>query len=215
MHITTQHVRQFLQRVAEIIHDHRDELTHLDVPIGDADHGMNLDRGFSTVAQTMIDHPADDIGTLLRSAGMTLISTVGGTSGPLYGTAFIRAATLLANRQSIDMNLLVEALVVALDGIRMRGKSDVGEKTMIDAIAPGVAVLVAARDRGDLSRHTFHEALDAVEAGMKATIPMLATKGRAAYLGERSIGHQDPGATSAFYLAQVLVETLESIPDHE
>jgi dihydroxyacetone kinase-like protein len=211
MQMTPEQTIRFLDRVAARVREHRDELTQLDSPIGDADHGINLDRGFTAVLGKLHTVADKDIGTILKTAGMTLISTVGGASGPLYGTAFMRAATVLADRYSADESQFVAALEAAFEGIKARGKAQSGEKTMVDAIGPGVEVLKQAQDSDEPFLHTFHRAVDAVEAGMKATIPMLATKGRASYLGERSINHQDPGATSAFYIAQALLEVLEEI----
>lgn len=211
MHITVEHVIRFLEGVASRIKEHRDELTHLDSAIGDADHGANLDRGFSAVLTKLPTVADKDIGTILKTAGMTLVSTVGGASGPLYGTAFIRAGMALADRFELTMGDVVAALEAALEGIQARGKAQRGEKTMVDAIAPGIEALKAANANGDDPTTALRKGLAATEEGMKATIPMLATKGRASYLGERSIGHQDPGATSSYYIAQVLVETIESI----
>jgi dihydroxyacetone kinase-like protein len=211
MQITAEHVIRFLEGVAARIKKHRDELTQLDSPIGDADHGVNLDRGFTAVLGKLPTVADKDVGTILKTTGMTLVSTVGGASGPLYGTAFIRAGTALADRYEITEAEVVVALEAALEGIMARGKSRRGEKTMVDAIAPGVDVLKEAQASGEDFRSALRRAVAATEAGMKATIPMLATKGRASYLGERSIGHQDPGATSSFYIAQVLLETIERI----
>ncbi len=211
MQITAELVIRFIEGVAERIKEHRDELTQLDSAIGDADHGINLDRGFTAVLGKLSTVADKDIGTILKTTGMTLVSTVGGASGPLYGTAFMRAGMALADRYELTEAEVVAALEAALEGIMARGKAQRGEKTMVDAIAPGIDVLKEAQASGDDFRYALRRSVAAVEAGMKATIPMLATKGRASYLGERSIGHQDPGATSAFYIAQVLLETIESI----
>src|SRR5690349_19636156 len=213
MQITAEHVIRFLEGVAARIKEHRDELTQLDSPIGDADHGINLDRGFSTVLEKLPSVADKDIGAILKTVGMTLVSTVGGASGPLYGTAFIRAGMALADRYELTPAEVVAALEAALEGIMARGKAQRGEKTMVDAIGPGIDVLKEAQASNEDFIAAMRRSLAAVEAGMKATIPMLATKGRASYLGERSIGHQDPGATSAFYIAQVLFETIEGIQE--
>jgi phosphoenolpyruvate---glycerone phosphotransferase subunit DhaL len=211
MQITAEHVIRFIERVAERIKEHREELTRLDSAIGDADHGINLDRGFTAVLGKLPTVADKDIGTILKTAGMTLVSTVGGASGPLYGTAFMRAGMALADRYELTAAEVVAALEAALEGIMARGKAQRGEKTMVDAIAPGIDVLKEAQASGEDFLVALRRSVSAVEAGMKATIPMLATKGRASYLGERSIGHQDPGATSAYYIAQVLLETIEGI----
>ncbi len=211
MQITPEHTIRFLELVATRIKQQRDELTQLDSPIGDADHGINLDRGFTAVMSKLPTVADKDIGTILKTTGMTLISTVGGASGPLYGTAFMRAATVLSERYEATGSQMITALDAALEGIKARGKAQPGEKTMIDAIAPGIAVLKEAQNGDEPAHDLFRRALAAVEEGMRATIPMQATKGRASYLGERSIGHQDPGATSAYYIAQSLLTLIEEI----
>jgi len=211
MQITAEHVTRFLEGVAARIKEHRDELTQLDSPIGDADHGINLDRGFTAVLGKLPTVADKDIGTILKTTGMTLVSTVGGASGPLYGTAFIRAGMALADRYELTEGEVVAALEAALEGIIARGKANRGDKTMVDAIGPGIDALKEAQANGEDFPNAMRRAVAAVEAGMRATIPMLALKGRASYLGERSIGHQDPGATSAYYIAQVMLETIESI----
>lgn len=211
MQITAEHVTRFLEGVAARIKEHRDELTQLDSPIGDADHGINLDRGFTAVLGKLPTVADKDIGTILKTTGMTLVSTVGGASGPLYGTAFIRAGMALADRYELTEGEVVAALEAALEGIIARGKANRGDKTMVDAIGPGIDALKEAQASGEDFPTAMRRAVAAVEAGMRATIPMLALKGRASYLGERSIGHQDPGATSAYYIAQVMLETIESI----
>ena len=213
MRITAEHVIKFIEGVAARIKEHRDELVQLDQPIGDSDHGVNMDRGFTTVLDKLPTVADKDIGTILKTVGMTLVSTVGGASGPLYGTAFIRAGKALADRYELAPAEVVAALEAALEGIQARGKAHRGEKTMIDAIAPGIDVLKEAQASGEDFHAAMRRSVAAVEAGMKATIPMLATKGRASYLGQRSIGHQDPGATSAFYMAQVMLETIEGIQE--
>jgi phosphoenolpyruvate---glycerone phosphotransferase subunit DhaL len=211
MQITAEHVIRFLEGVAARIKEHRDELTQLDSPIGDADHGINLDRGFTAVLGKLPTVADKDIGTILKTTGMTLVSTVGGASGPLYGTAFIRAGMALADRYELTEGEIVAALEAALEGIIARGKANRGDKTMVDAIGPGIDALKEAQASGEDFPTAMRRAVAAVEAGMRATIPMLALKGRASYLGERSIGHQDPGATSAYYIAQVMLETIEGI----
>ena len=213
MRISAEYVIRFIEGVGAQIKLHRDELTALDSAIGDADHGTNMDRGFTTVLEKLPTVADKDIGTILKTVGMTLVSTVGGASGPLYGTAFIRAGMAMADRYELTPAEVVVALEAALEGIMSRGKAHRGEKTMLDALGPGIDVLKEAQSNGEDFTAAMRRSVAAVEAGMKATIPMLATKGRASYLGERSIGHQDPGATSVFYIAQVLLETIESIQE--
>ncbi|MDQ5850831.1 MAG: dihydroxyacetone kinase subunit DhaL [Chloroflexota bacterium] len=209
MVITPRQIIRFLERVNEEVAAHRDELTRLDSAIGDADHGTNLHRGFTAVVEKLPAVADRDAGTILKTAGMTLVSTVGGASGPLYGTAFIRAGIVLAGRYELSDADLVAAGEAALEGIQARGRAQRGEKTMVDAIAPAVDALKAATTNGDGLLAAMRAAASAAEAGMQSTIPMLATKGRASYLGERSIGHQDPGATSAYLMVRVLLEVLE------
>ncbi len=213
MRITAEHVIRFIEGVAASIKEHRDELVQLDSAIGDADHGINMDRGFTMVLEKLPTVADKDIGTILKTVGMTLVSTVGGASGPLYGTAFIRAGMALADRYELTPAEVVAALEAALEGIMARGKAQRGEKTMVDAIGPGIDVLKESQASGEEFVSAMRRAVAAVEAGMKATIPMLATKGRASYLGQRSIGHQDPGATSSFYIAQVMLEIIEGIQE--
>jgi phosphoenolpyruvate---glycerone phosphotransferase subunit DhaL len=213
MRITAEHVIRFVEGVAARIKENRDYLVQLDSAIGDADHGINMDRGFTTVLEKLPTVADKDIGTILKTVGMTLVSTVGGASGPLYGTAFIRAGMALADRYELSGAEVVAALEAALEGIQARGKAQRGEKTMVDAIGPGIDVLKEAQASGEDFTSALRRAVAATEAGMKATIPMLATKGRASYLGQRSVGHQDPGATTSFYMAQVLLEVIEGIQE--
>jgi phosphoenolpyruvate---glycerone phosphotransferase subunit DhaL len=213
MRITAEHVIRFVEGVAARIKENRDYLVQLDSAIGDADHGINMDRGFTTVLEKLPTVADKDIGTILKTVGMTLVSTVGGASGPLYGTAFIRAGMALADRYELSGAEVVAALEAALEGIQARGKAQRGEKTMVDAIGPGIDVLKEAQASGEDFTSALRRAVAATEAGMKATIPMLATKGRASYLGQRSVGHQDPGATSSFFMAQVLLEVIEGIQE--
>lgn len=208
MNLTREHVVRFIEGVAATMKAQRAYLTELDSAIGDADHGINLDRGFSAVLAKLPTFQEEDIATILKTTGMTLVSTVGGASGPLYGTAFLRAAAALTDKQDINGPDLVAALQAALEGIQARGRATRGEKTMIDAIAPGIEALQAALVRGDDLVAAVTAMTAAVEDGMRATIPMQATKGRASYLGERSIGHQDPGATSAYLMATVMRDVL-------
>jgi dihydroxyacetone kinase-like protein len=215
MRITAEHVIQFLEGVAARIKEQRAYLTELDSPIGDADHGINMDRGFSAVVAKLPTVADKDIGTIFKTTGMTLVSTVGGASGPLYGTAFLRAGMALADRYELSEDDVVVALEAALEGIMTRGKAQRGEKTMLDAIGPGVDALKAARTRGADMVTAMRESVVAAEAGMQATIPMLATKGRASYLVQRSVGHQDPGATSAHLIATVLLEIIEKATSNE
>lgn len=209
MRINNQDVIKFLEKAASKIKENKEFLTKLDSAIGDGDHGINMDRGFSKIISTLDSLKDRDIGTILRTCSMTLISTVGGASGPLYGTAFLYASKLLNGKYEIDMNELLQVLKSALDGIKMRGKATEGEKTMIDAIAPALRAFEEKLKSGALPVEIMEAAVNAAKEGVKNTIPMKATKGRASYLGDRSIGHQDPGATSSYLIFEAMLETLK------
>jgi dihydroxyacetone kinase-like protein len=213
-------IEAWLRATAVRIHEQAPALTALDQAIGDGDHGINLDRGFSAVVKALDARPEPDPDTsdaaasveLVRLVGRTLISTVGGASGPLFGTGFLRAsaavAALPAEPPPSDGLTFVTALEAAATGIGALGKATTGEKTMLDALVPAATAARAALDGGASTGNVVAAARDAAQAGAAATIPMLATKGRASYLGERSIGHQDPGATSAALLLDVLAGVL-------
>ena len=193
-------VLSWLRRSAEELRAEREYLTELDAAIGDGDHGINMDRGFTAVLEKLPSVSEADIGTILKTVGTTLVSTVGGASGPLYGTAFLRAGTALAGKQELQASDIADGLEAALEGIKARGHAQIGEKTMVDALSPAVEAYKAASDLGKSVQDALVAAADAAEVGMKGTIPLVATKGRASYLGERSSGHQDPGATSVTLL---------------
>jgi phosphoenolpyruvate---glycerone phosphotransferase subunit DhaL len=205
----------WLRAAAGRIHEQAPALTMLDQAIGDGDHGINMDRGFKAIVAMLDARPPADASVagataaadLLRATGKTLISTVGGASGPLYGTAFLRAAAAVGGLDAPSAaGAFVAALEGAATGIGTLGKATTGEKTMLDAIVPAAAAARAALDAGADVAAVAAAAADAAATGAEATIPLLATKGRASYLGERSIGHQDPGATSAALLLRVLAE---------
>ncbi len=204
MPVTTQQVIAWLQRSAATLKEHRDYLTQLDSPIGDADHGINMDRGFTAVVEKLPGVADKDAGTILKTVGTTLVSTVGGASGPLYGTAFLRAGMALAGKFELQDADVLAALEAALEGMKARGKAHPGEKTMVDAWQPAIEACKMGLARGEPLKAALEQAIQAAEAGVKATIPMLATKGRASYLGERSIGHQDPGATSSWLFLRAM-----------
>lgn len=198
-------VLAWLRRSAQALHEQREYLTQLDAAIGDGDHGINMDRGFTAVVDKLPAVAETDVGTILKTVGMTLVSTVGGASGPLYGTAFLRAGTALAGKQELQPADVVAGLDAALEGIMARGRSQRGEKTMVDALAPAVEACRAAVAAGQPLAEALRAASEAADQGMLATTPLVATKGRASYLGERSAGHQDPGATStALFLRAML-----------
>jgi dihydroxyacetone kinase-like protein len=205
----------WLRLSAERIHEQATALTALDRPIGDGDHGINMDRGFAAIVATLDEteapvaealNEAEASATLLRTAGKRLISTVGGASGPLYGTAFLRAAGAISAGNGRPAETIVAALEAAAGGVASLGKASPGEKTMLDALVPAAQAARAAADSGADLAAVAAAARDAAEAGAVGTIPMLATKGRASYLGERSVGHQDPGATSSALLLRALAD---------
>ncbi len=206
MPVSTAQVLEFLHRAADVLQENKEYLTDLDSAIGDADHGINMDRGFQTILKKLPSVEDKDAGTILKTAGMALVSSVGGAGGPLYGTAFMQAGMTLAGKYELTAADLAAALDAALSGVMMRGKSKPGEKTMIDAIQPAVTAMRKALENGAGTLEALEQATAAAEKGMKDTIPMLAMKGRASYLGERSIGHQDPGATSSYILIRIMAE---------
>jgi dihydroxyacetone kinase-like protein len=189
-------VRRWFEEAAASVREQRDYLTQLDAAIGDADHGTNMERGFTAVVEKLATAEASTPGKLLTTAGSTLVSTVGGASGPLWGTALRRAGRTLGDADSFDGAELAAALEAALEGVVELGAAREGDKTMVDALAPAVRALREQIDHGAPLDAAIGTARSAAEDGMRATVPLQASKGRASYLGERSIGHQDPGATS-------------------
>jgi len=198
-------VRSWLAASAVAIREQRDYLTQLDAAIGDADHGANMDRGFTAVVVRLDGEASSEPpGKLLLTAGSTLVSTVGGASGPLWGTALRRAGRVLGEAEAFGPEELVAALDAALAGVVDLGAASEGEKTMVDALAPAVRVLRERVETGAGLADALAAAREAGEEGMRATVPLQARKGRASYLGERSIGHQDPGATSTALILAAL-----------
>lgn len=206
--MTNEDTLRWLERVADVLQENAAYLTQLDSAIGDADHGTNMARGFKAVRDKFPTMASMDMAAQLKTVGTTLVSTVGGASGPLYGTAFLRAGTAITGKQELvgaDVVAMIEAF---LGGIVARGKAQLNEKTMVDALTPAVSAAKQALNEGATLKEITTGATQAAEEGMKATIPMLATKGRASYLGERSIGHQDPGATSSWLILRSLSEVV-------
>jgi phosphoenolpyruvate---glycerone phosphotransferase subunit DhaL len=201
-------VKRWVETAAATLHEQRDYLTQLDAAIGDADHGTNMDRGFTAVVAKLdgLDAPP---GKLLTAVGSTLVSTVGGASGPLWGTAFRRAGKALGDAPDFGPHALADALAAALAGVVELGAAQEGDKTMVDALAPAVRALQSELDSGGDLASAVAAARAAGEEGMRATTPLQALKGRASYLGERSIGHQDPGATSTALILAALEQSLE------
>jgi phosphoenolpyruvate---glycerone phosphotransferase subunit DhaL len=195
--ITSSAVRDWIRAYAAEIAEHRAELVKLDTAIGDGDHGTNMDRGMRKAVEKMDGTEGEDIGALLKAVGMALVSSVGGAAGPLYGTLFLQMGTASAGREELDLAGWTAALETGVKGVQARGKAEPGDKTMVDALLPAVEAMRAAADDGSGLADALRRSADAAEEGVQATIPLEARRGRASYLGPRSVGHQDPGATSA------------------
>lgn len=211
MGLGTDWATDWVKNSAAVIAEHRVELITLDREIGDGDHGENLDRGFSAVLPKLDDLPADAVpGDVLKLVATTLISTVGGAAGPLYGTAYLKAAVAAGKAGELDGETLVAVLTAARDGIVLRGKAEVGDKTMIDAWTPAVDAAAEALAQGKTVVEILDAAAVAAERGAQNTEPLIARKGRASYLGERAIGHRDPGAQSTALLLRSAADTAKS-----
>ena len=212
MAVDCEAVRAWLRGWAAAVAAEKDRLTELDSAIGDADHGANMDRGLQAVAARLPAAEVQDVGAVLKGAAMTLLSTVGGASGPLYGTLLLQMGAAAAGKPELSPPELAAALRAGVDGLMRRGKARVGEKTMIDCLEPASAALEQALAGGAPLAEALRRAERAGHQGMLDTIPLVATKGRASYLGERSRDHQDPGATSAHLLLRAAVEALGAGP---
>jgi dihydroxyacetone kinase-like protein len=200
-------VRAFAAAIAE----NKEYLTELDSAIGDADHGINMNRGFQAVLAKLeggAQGVQADVGALLKTVGMTLVSTVGGASGPLYGTLFLQMGSSAAGKPELSEEDWAAALAAGVAGVQRRGKAELGDKTMIDALVPAVEALRSSLAGGATAGEALHRSTEAAHDGMTATIPLVARKGRASYLGERSANHQDPGATSSWLLLRTAEEQL-------
>ncbi|VDN46783.1 dihydroxyacetone kinase, C-terminal domain [Petrocella atlantisensis] len=198
-------VSSFISAINDSITSNKVFLTDLDGVIGDADHGINMTRGFNAVVLKVSEEDSD-VGATLKKVGMTLISTVGGASGPLYGTAFMKAGGEAAGMTTLDGETISKMWLAALEGIKARGKATLGEKTMIDAIEPAMEAFNKAMGEGATIEEGLDKAIEAAEVGIEYTKTIRATKGRASYLGDRSIGHQDPGATSFTIILKTIAE---------
>ncbi len=207
MTISRDAILDWLKAFAATINENAAYLTQLDSDIGDGDHGANMNRGMQAVLTTLPGIADKDIGSIFKTVGMKLVSTVGGASGPLYGTMFMQMGNATAGKMELTLDDWVAAMQAGYDGVVMRGKAQPGDKTMIDALAPGLNALKVERDNGASIPSALNASASAAQQGMTATIPLVARKGRASYLGERSAGHQDPGATSSCYLLETAAET--------
>jgi len=202
--IDRDHTIAWMRRFAGDMAEHRQELVRLDTAIGDGDHGTNMNRGMQKALEKLDAAQPADPGAVLKTVAMALVSSVGGAAGPLYGTLLLQMGTAMAGTADVDQAAFAAAWRKGLDGVKARGKADVGDKTMVDALTPAIDALEQAPD---LSAG-LSAAVAAAEQGMNATTPLVARKGRASYLGDRSAGHQDPGATSTYYLFTSAAETL-------
>lgn len=203
---TASDVIKILQQMAAIMEQNKEFLTDLDAAIGDSDHGINMNRGFQAVLSKLPAVADKDVGAIMKTVGMGLLSTVGGASGPLYGTAFIKASIKSAGKFEITAEDFFGMLKDAIDGIQMRGKAVRGEKTMLDAMIPAYEAMTKAYAQAPDAKAALMAGVKAAEDGIEYSKTIIATKGRASYLGERSLGHQDPGATSFTLLLKVIAE---------
>lgn len=210
MTITRDKLIAWLEKLSVVMRDKRDFLTELDAAIGDADHGINMDRGFGKVLEKLPSVKEKDLGTILKTVGMTLMSSVGGASGPLYGTFYMKAGMTLAGKEEIDAPDLVAFLKAGVEGILQRGRPERSDKTLYDVWAPVLDTVEAAVDNGASVKDAVAKAVGTAEKGVQDTIPLQARKGRASYLGERSIGHRDPGAMSSCLMIRALHEILDT-----
>lgn len=211
--ITQTQITDWLISIAQIMKDNKEYLTELDSAIGDADHGFNMERGFNKVLEKINDGSINgDIGSILKNTGMALISSVGGASGPLYGTFFMQAGTVLSLKNKLSLEDLRNGIANGVQGIKSRGRASVGEKTMIDVLEPVVESLNKSVETKDSVEVALSKVVEVAETGMKSTIGLIAQKGRASYLGARSIGHQDAGATSSYLILKALKDIITNSP---
>jgi dihydroxyacetone kinase-like protein len=196
----------WIEALQQIYAENKQFLTDLDSAIGDADHGINMNRGFTAVKAELEKTPQADISTALKTVAMSLIRTVGGAAGPLYGTFFMRASTACANKAELNAGDVLAMFEAGLDGVLQRGKAELNDKTMVDALKPALDAMKSSLEGGASLKEMLQQGVAAAEQGVKNTIPLQARKGRASYLGERSIGHQDPGATSSHMLLNAAAE---------
>jgi phosphoenolpyruvate---glycerone phosphotransferase subunit DhaL len=197
-----------IREMAAAMEEHRRYLTKLDSEIGDGDHGNNMHRGFQAALERLDNADPSSPADALKAVSMALISKVGGAAGPLYGTAFLRASTALQGKDEVSAEDAAEVLEAALGGIKQRGKAEVGDKTIVDALEPAVKAAKEAASSGSVAE-IFRAAAEAAKEGAEATVPLTARRGRASYLGARAQGHQDPGATSTYYLLDAATRALE------
>lgn len=197
----------WIEALQQVYADNKQYLTQLDAAIGDADHGINMDRGFTAAKAELAKTNPQDISATLKTVAMALIRTVGGAAGPLYGTFFMRASATCANKPELQAADVVALFEAGLEGVLQRGKAELNDKTMVDTLTPALNAMKDALANGADLKQILQQGTAAAEEGMKNTIPLQAKKGRASYLGERSIGHQDPGATSSYLMLKTAADT--------
>ncbi len=203
------HIIKWFELASIVLNENKEYLTKLDSEIGDADHGFNMERGFNKVHNKIEEFSLNtDLGAIFKNMGMTLISSIGGASGPLYGTLFLQIGMATVSKTELTLKEFVDAVEKGVDGVKQRGRATVGDKTMIDVLDPVVELLKAAVAQNKTFEKAFAEMVETAEKGMKSTIPLIAKKGRASYLGERSAGHQDAGATSSYLILKCLKEAI-------
>lgn len=208
MPMNVEQARGAIEHITEAIVSHKEYLTELDSAIGDADHGINMSRGFTKAREKMRAGSYTDVGGVFKDVAMTLMSSVGGASGPLYGTLFMRMSMKFGTKQEVNGTEFVEGIEEGLKGILALGKAQLEDKTMVDALTPALESMKVAASRGEDLVAVLEKGVASAEEGMKRTTPLVAKKGRASYLGERSAGHQDPGATSTFLILSAMLESL-------
>lgn len=201
-------VIEVLRAMSRRMESEKDFLTQLDNEIADGDHGINMARGFAAVEKKLPELAEKDAGTVLKTVGLTLVSAVGGSAGPLYGTAFLKSGLVMSGKAEISLDDFLACLKVSIEGVQQRGRAVRGEKTMLDAMIPAAEAMSAARASGGDTKTVLAEGIAAARAGIEYTKTIVATKGRASYIGERSLGHPDPGATSATFLLEAIAGTV-------
>ncbi|MBB6218853.1 dihydroxyacetone kinase-like protein [Anaerosolibacter carboniphilus] len=206
--MTRDQLMKVLEEIVVVVEENKEFFTDLDQAIGDGDHGINLNRGFKAVKEKLSSVRDKDCGTILKTVAMSLISTVGGASGPLYGTAFMKAGAVVAGKEEITVEDSIKIFDEAIQGIIARGKASCGDKTMLDALIPAFEAWKTAFEEGESIEDASQKMLEAAYQGVEYTKTIAANKGRANYLGERSIGHQDPGATSSYFMLKAIVDVM-------